>query len=386
MAKSGNKKSRSARGRDGSSKKHKSREDQEPPESSDSEESQGGGTLLGNNAGNTAVLDEKDALIKKLQGQIGMSKEDKAKHNVALQTLICDTCTQFCWRTTKFLSTTEQCGRFSRKIFNNLAEIGSEFHDTPFPAWQETWGSYCVTALNKTRTYVVQRLRSVAFDYMSDPKRSVDDLPTYDAILECVNRTLNLQTPGKAELWAWYCDELVPRAAGNAEAFGVNLRCFERISTTHLPNQTNSLRVPPSTEAFIGLAFDCYRDVWKEQFSYKQEHGPKKKFPKVRQVKGKIPDDDKKWCTKYTSPDTGSKKLSGWSLEGMQKFAELCDINRKARLTTKSQTLENHALGLLKAIHNIQTDNYEEWLKTKSSKKAKKNVPEPAGIDFVEEE
>jgi hypothetical protein len=197
---------------------------------------------------------------------------------------------------------------------------------------------------------------------------------------------MDLEAPGKIALWTWYCDELVPRAAGNAEAFPVNLRCFERISTSHLPNLSNSLRVPPSTEAFIGLAFDCYSDVWKEQFAFKQEFGPKAELPKPRQVNGAVPADQQKWCTKYTSPDTGSKKLSWWSREGMEKFHELCGINRLARATANSQTLEIRALELLKAKHGIQTDSYDDWLRTKSAKRPKKNAPEPAGIAFVEEE
>ena len=71
----------------------------------------------------------------------------------------------------------------------------------------------------------------------------------------------------------------------------------------------------------------------------------------------------------------------------MQKFHKLCGINRKARLTANSQTLEARALVLLKATkHNIQTDTYEEWLLTKSAKGPKKNAPEPAEIPFMEEE
>ena len=66
--------------------------------------------------------------------------------------------------------------------------------------------------------------------------------------MSCVDCTINLQAAGKTALWTWYCDELVPRAAGNADAFGVNLRCFERISTSHLPNLSNSLLVLPMPE------------------------------------------------------------------------------------------------------------------------------------------
>ena len=101
---------------------------------------------------------------------------------------------------------------------------------------------------------------------------------------------------------------------------------------------------------------------------------------------GVIPKKDQKWVGKYTSPDTGSKKLSGWSPEGMTLFHKLCGINRKARANANSQTLENWALALLKAAYGIETDSYEEWLQTKSSKKPKKNAPEPAEFPFVDEE
>ena len=151
--------------------------------------------------------------------------------------------------------------------------------------------------------------------------------------------------------------------------------------------QIASLCVPPSSEAFIALAFDCYHSVWIEQFTHKEQFGWNNKLPKGCSSKGMIPAEDQKWVAKYTSPDTGSKKLSGWSVEGMRKFHKLCKGNRQARFTGKSQTLEEaRALEILKTRRGIQTDTYEEWLKTKSSKKAKKNLPEPAGIDLVEEE
>ena len=99
----------------------------------------------------------------------------------------------------------------------------------------------------------------MVIDYIRDPSKSVEDLPTYyEDILPCVHCTIDLEAPGKTALWTWYCDELVPHATGYADAFGVNLRCFERIPTSHLPNLSNSLRVPPSTGAFIDLAFDGY--------------------------------------------------------------------------------------------------------------------------------
>ena len=88
---------------------------------------------------------------------------------------------------------------------------------------------------------------------------------------------------------------------------------YKRILTSHLPNLSNSFRVPPSTEAFVAFAMDCYSGVWKEQFAFKQEFGPKAKLPKARASGGVVSEKDQKWVAKYTSPDTGSKKLSGWS-------------------------------------------------------------------------
>ena len=94
----------------------------------------------------------------------------------------------------------------------------------------------------------------------------------------------------------------------------------------------------------------------------------------------------KKWCTKYTSPDTGSKKWGGWNKAGMEKFIELCTTNRTARVTDTSHALEVRALELLKTAHDIEDESYAEWMAKKSAKKAKKTVEEPAGLDFVEEE
>ena len=124
----------------------------------------------------------------------------------------------------------------------------------------------------------------------------------------------------------------------------------------------------------------------KEVYSLKlKQYGWKNPLPKVRSTNGTIAEADKKWIAKYTSPDTGSKKLSGWSVEGMHKFCELCQGIKQACASKTSKNLEAEAINLLKAKHGIQADTYEEWLKTKSSKKAKKNVLEPASIPFEEE-
>ena len=70
----------------------------------------------------------------------------------------------------------------------------------------------------------------------------------------------------------------------------------------------------------------------------------------------------------------------------MEKFIELCEINRQARVTDRSAPLEQQALVLLKTVHNIEDESYEEWMRKKSAKEAKKTVEEPAGVEFVEEE
>ena len=76
--------------------------------------------------------------------------------------------------------------------------------------------------------------------------------------------------------------------------------------------------------------------MWIKQFIWKAEHGPKAKYPKARSQGGVVPKKkDQKWVGKYTSPDTGSKKLSGWSAAGMTLFNKLCGINREVCATAK---------------------------------------------------
>ena len=346
-------------------------------------------TSLGDDPHDDEVIRRQQEEIKALKTQIknrDLSKEELDKYNDDLKNLIQGVVSTIGWRTTKFLSNTAQTDAFCRKIYDNLGIDKSWLHGNTFELWRDTYKSCCVTALNTIRTYVVQRIRNATDNYLSNPNKGENDMPTFEQIRSCVDRTIDLKVEGNTELWTWYCDYLVPRAAGYAQAFDVNLKCFERISTSHLPNAPNSLRIPSSTEAFIGLCFDCYRSVWLAQFVYKEEHGRNAKLPKIRSTNGKIREEDKKWVSKYTSPDTGSKKLSGWSLEGMTKFTELCQSNRQARTTRLSTTLEERALVLLKAKHGIESDNVEDWLATKTTKKAKKIVPEPAGIEFIEEE
>ena len=135
------------------------------------------------------ALRAKNKQLEDRLAKTGMTKEQEAKYNGELQKHIETVVTDTVWRTVKFLSNKRQTAIFCKKVFDNLDMTQSDLHNNSFKLWQETYGSYCVTALNKTRTYVVQRIRHVVFDYVRD-KLFVEAMPTFEAIELCVDRSM----------------------------------------------------------------------------------------------------------------------------------------------------------------------------------------------------
>ena len=78
------------------------------------------------------------------------------------------------------------------------------------------------------------------------------------------------------------------------------------------------------------------------------------------------------YAARYTQPDVGQSKYGGWTNEGLKRYVELRDINKKARETDDSKILEQDMLDQVRAKYGLEFATYEE--ETRANKKRKRST------------
>ena len=114
-----------------------------------------------------------------------------------------------------------------------------------------------------------------------------EKLPTYNQIFACALRNVLTNEWVKA-IYPWYTVTLLSAACGNCYDWTKNKRCFHGPSPCHFPEDEAKLYIPPSTEAFLCIAWDCcYHDVWVNQYNFKKDPANKgEKVPVPRAKNG----------------------------------------------------------------------------------------------------
>jgi hypothetical protein len=186
-------------------------------------------------------------------------------------------------------------------------------------------------------------------------------LPTYNQIYACALR--NVQAGAAKDIYPWYTVTLINAACGNRYDWPKSKRCFHGPSTCHFRENDAKLHIPPSTEAFICVAWDCYRDVWKAQFEFKADpENEDKNLPVPRAKNGQeVPEESKKFLAKYTQLDSGSTSMGGWSNAGMQKFDTLAKAIKAARANPRYQQAEQNILPRIRQLDRIEANTEEEF-------------------------
>lgn len=338
-----------------------------------------------NGSGNLSeqqIIQAQNAKIAALTQQVQAKKDPEL--NEAMCEMIREAVSKHAWRTTKFLSGPKQIAKFAQGVYGFLDMTDEARAETPYNVWAQIYTNYCVTALNKTRSYVVSQLKNVSKDWLNDPKAKTEKLPTFENLLQCAIRDIDDEDKKSMEFFMWYVDQVVPQATACAEVFGTSKRCFERVSECKLPGSATKLTIPASTEAFLVLVWEGYRTSWINQYNYKAINGPKAKIPRAR-GKGADKANSIYWGT-LTNMDSGSKRLGGWSREAMVKYAGYLKQIKEARGTDKCHAVETAVLPLLRAENDIEAETLAEYLGTKKKSKSKKVVAEPEEIDFGDED
>lgn len=328
-----------------------------------------------------AMEDENDKLRQELADMKKNQSSKMPAKNDAMKKLIRSAVMNSLWRTTKFVTSPEQSHAFALKIFDAL-EISDEDRDKINKGlWMRTYESWCITALNQQRTYTVGRIKDVVTEYLGQGR----DCPTLNQIRAC---SLRKCVSGELkDMFLWYVNVLLPRAVGNCHDFNANKRCFETPSLCHYAGFPNKLCVTNSTEGFLVVAFDGYRQVWLNQFALKEEKGSKTKVPRPRHKDGKLVDEaDKKWLAKYTNSDTGSKCFSGWTTQGIKAFQKYTVEIKKARATPESAALEALTVPKIRMIHEIEAVTLAEHEANKRKRPAQDSARPVVEIEFEDEE
>ena len=164
------------------------------------------------------------------------------------------------------------------------------------------------------------------------------------------------------------------------------MRCFHGPSECHFPENVNKLYIPPSTEAFLCIAWDCYRDVWENQHKFKKD--PKNKGLKVPVPQAKngeeLTAEQRNFLAKYTHLDSGSTPMGGWSNTGMKKFNTLCKQIKAEHNKPKYNAAELEVLPLVCQLDGVQATTEEEFLN--SNQRVSTNAaPLPVETVFEEE-
>ena len=73
---------------------------------------------------------------------------------------------------------------------------------------------------------------------------------------------------------------------------------------------------------------------------------------------------------KYTVADGGQQKFGGWNDAGLERFAELRAVNRKARKTPNSAALEAKVLEMVREVKKRKAGTPEEEKGKKKHKNA----------------
>ena len=316
-------------------------------------------------------------------------KKSAAKdENNELFQLIRKTFKEKIWRTVKFLTTPEQKTTFFHKM---LKELNLPGHDPENNAdrrniakFLENWEDIMIQVMNDFRDTVNGAIKAECFKWMSEHNGK---LPKTGTILACTMRKIDLTKPTQADVWQWYVDVLLPKAAGNTHDWALDKRGYHTISTAAPQDKPKAFYVQPSTEAFLLTTYQGNFTKWEAMYALKQTF-PQKRMTIIHLVPKEKVDAKleyevvgnklhlfaEKYKGRYTKSNAGQQEKGGWTEEGIAAWEKHRDANKAARLTPESHALELEAVRLIKQEHGLVAASYEEEDSNKKKTKARKEL------------
>ena len=138
------------------------------------------------------------------------------------------------------------------------------------------------------------------------------------------------------DLFKWYWDKLMPKAAGSAKIWPANVCYFGLLSTHSAENDPKKPYILYQTEAFAVLCILNFRERWlnirkkktnnKKPIRYGKVKGTEEssKFAKIDMA------NNEEFVTKYSRNDSGQAKYGGWTPLGIVLLVQLMETNKKA--------------------------------------------------------
>ncbi len=270
--------------------------------------------------------------------------------------------------------------------------------------WVKAYAHKVLTAVNKHRSYVQNRCKEVCFHWMEEHDGK---LPSKADMEACINRTIDISKSYQYEVFKFYWDGLITRAAGNLDDWHQDKRFYLPMSTAAPPNAPNKPYITPSTEAIAVAFVESNRSKWPAIFAVSKKHpssttfrcnGALKYDDKGKLVEDELKDPDtrkrngiilngKKYLPKFTNPTKGQEEFTGWNKAGRDYFIEMRNANVEARAKPETKALEEGFLALLRADYGKVCNTAEEERAIKRQKTAtRKEVEEEDdedGFDFA---
>ena len=212
-------------------------------------------------------------------------------------------------------------------------------------------------------------------------------LPKTGTILACTMRKIDLTKPTQADVWQWYVDVLLPKAAGNTHDWALDKRGYHTISTAAPQDKPKAFYMQPSTEAFLLTTYQGNFAKWEAMCDLKKTF-PQKRMTIIHLVPQEKVDAKlefevvgnklhlfaEKYKGRYTKSNAGQQEKGGWTEDGIEAWEKHRDANKAARLTAESHALELEAVGLIKQEHGLVAASYEEEDSNKKKTKARKEL------------
>lgn len=322
--------------------------------------------------------------------------------------LINDKAKEELWRFVKIISGKKAAIKATGKMLQllQLAEYQGKGEDMDElrASWITAYKDEVVKAINGIRSYVQNRVKGACFDFMNNHN---GQLPTQELLIKIVKRQIDLNDDHEVEVFKWYWDNLMAKAAGNMSDWHPDKRHFMLLSTAAPPNDPNNPYITPSTEAIALAMIESNRSRWTHIHAQAKNHPPGTTF-KVReklrykddaqtQLEDEVTDGTKpkeKWLNgpqylaRFTDSLGGQQEFSGWTKDGRVYFHDIRKMSIEARenRSDECEKQEQHILDDLRLDLSI-TEVTAELERAKNNKRKRKNKPdepedEEDGMDF----
>ncbi len=318
-------------------------------------------------------LQKKDREIEKLEKKVG--KPGKKKSNDPFMVPLTEALKYTVWAEAKFVYQPSDVLKFTKRLFQatGIPDLFEEDGQKLSKKGREDLKEYseaCRHLLNDHRNNCINQIKNEVFKWLKD--QEIKQLPPMEEFLKILQRDQDADK----DIFAWYWQDLLPKAAGASKIWSSEVKFFGRISDHSPENAPDKPYITPTTEAFLVVVLENYHSRWPALYQMQD----KSKLP-VRYTKTSTKrlahqynyvDTTKNpaFNAKFTPIDGGQKNHTGWSDEGLKRFVQLWDLNKEARKKKQTKALEDKILAKIRKENGITGDTFADFQRNQGKKEA----------------